>query len=246
MVCSILFLTDIKFEIPHSISLPNGNITIATYIGSVRITEELLLHDVLCVPTFTFNLISARKLTQTSNYRFIFSSDSCYMHDLSTWKMIGLGEVRYGLYHLERNKLSSTSLIQDSPESANKTVMSVTKNRDKYDIWHFRLGHLSDPRPHLTNFHQTSSSKNTKKPCWICPLAKLHRLSFNTSYNRSENYFDLVHCDLWGPCTDISYERSKYFLTIVDDHSRCTWVYLLKLKSDTSIALQNFYTMIET
>ena len=25
----------------------------------------------------------------------------------------------------------------------------------------------------------------------------------------------------------------KYFLTIVDDFTRCTWVYLLKQKSDT-------------
>lgn len=39
---------------------------------------------------------------------------------------------------------------------------------------------------------------------------------------------------------------SQPVLTIVDDHNKCTLVYLLKLKSDVSIVLQNFYAIIET
>ena len=35
------------------------------------------------------------------------------------------------------------------------------------------------------------------------------------------------------------------FLTIVDDHSRATWVYLMKLKSDVLFVFPNFLTMIE-
>lgn len=36
------------------------------------------------------------------------------------------------------------------------------------------------------------------------------------------------------------------FLTFVDDHSRMTWVYLLKLKSDVIIVLRNFLKLIQT
>ena len=38
----------------------------------------------------------------------------------------------------------------------------------------------------------------------------------------------------------------RYFLTIVDDFSRYTWVYLLKAKSETQLLLSQFYTLIET
>ena len=38
----------------------------------------------------------------------------------------------------------------------------------------------------------------------------------------------------------------KYFLTIVDDCTRSTWVYVMKCKSDTKPLLQSFYFMIKT
>ena len=38
----------------------------------------------------------------------------------------------------------------------------------------------------------------------------------------------------------------KYFLTIVDDHSRSTWVYLMHSKSDTRPLLISFFNMVET
>jgi len=37
----------------------------------------------------------------------------------------------------------------------------------------------------------------------------------------------------------------KYFLTIVDDCTRSTWVYLMKSKSETRPILQSFYLMIK-
>lgn len=39
---------------------------------------------------------------------------------------------------------------------------------------------------------------------------------------------------------------AKLFLTIVDDHSRMTWVYLLKLKSDVLILLRNILKLVQT
>jgi hypothetical protein len=41
----------------------------------------------------------------------------------------------------------------------------------------------------------------------------------------------LVYSDLCGPFSSPSLSGCKYFLTFIDDFSRCTWVYLLKLKS---------------
>lgn len=43
-----------------------------------------------------------------------------------------------------------------------------------------------------------------------------------------------------------SYTGEHYFLAIVDDYLRATWVYLMKYKSDTYSYLTNFCTMVHT
>ena len=62
----------------------------------------------------------------------------------------------------------------------------------------------------------------------VCPLAKQKMLPFPSSISSSFSCFDLVHADIWGPYSTPSLNGSKYFLTLVDDYSRCTWVYLMK------------------
>ena len=52
--------------------------------------------------------------------------------------------------------------------------------------------------------------------------------------------------DIWGPCVVNSMNGDKYFLTIVDDHSKFTWLYLMKSKAETHIHLINFVSMIKT
>ena len=82
--------------------------------------------------------------------------------------------------------------------------------------------------------------------CEICLLAKQKRLPFTPNSHVSSHRFDLIHCDLWGPFSTPTIDGCKFFLTIVDDYSRCTWVYLLKHKSQTQAILEQFYLVIET
>ncbi|WVZ08327.1 hypothetical protein V8G54_021673 [Vigna mungo] len=51
--------------------------------------------------------------------------------------------------------------------------------------------------------------------------------------------------DIWGPLNTVSIHGHKYFLTLVDDFSRFTWVYLLKSKAEVKIVLPNFIHLIE-
>ena len=66
-----------------------------------------------------------------------------------------------------------------------------------------------------------------------CHLAKQHKLPFQLSKSFSKSVFDLIHIDIWGPLDVPSIQGHRYFLTIVDDFSRHTWVYLMKNKSET-------------
>ena len=41
-----------------------------------------------------------------------------------------------------------------------------------------------------------------------------------------------IHCDLWGPTPIASVQNYKYYVIFVDDHTRYTWLYTLKKKSN--------------
>ena len=57
---------------------------------------------------------------------------------------------------------------------------------------------------------------------------------------------DLIHCDVWGLFAKSTHDGFRYFLTIVDDATRSTSVYLMKIKSETKPLLISFYKMIST
>ena len=82
--------------------------------------------------------------------------------------------------------------------------------------------------------------------CFVCPLAKQKMLSFPTFVSFFASCFDLIHANIWGPYSTPSLNGSRYFLTLKDDYSRCTWVFLMKNKSDTSLLIQSFYNLILT
>ena len=52
--------------------------------------------------------------------------------------------------------------------------------------------------------------------------------------------------DVWGPYSIPTLDGFKYFLTIVDDATRATWLFLMKSKSDVRLLFQSFYTMVAT
>lgn len=88
-----------------------------------------------------------------------------------------------------------------------------------------------------------------QNPLYLVILAFMpnkNRLLFLLSLSVSINSFDLVHMNIWGPLSTTSLSRFKYFLIVVDDKSRFTWIYLMKLKYETSILTKNFLTMVHT
>ena len=62
--------------------LPNGDMAKVTHIGTIQISATLILENVLCIPTFSFNLISISKWIQNPTYCCIFLSHYCFIQDL--------------------------------------------------------------------------------------------------------------------------------------------------------------------
>ena len=82
--------------------------------------------------------------------------------------------------------------------------------------------------------------------CNTCHYVKHKKMPFSLSNSHASHVFDLLHMDIWGPCSKPSMHGHKYFLTIVDDCSRFTWVHLMKSKAETRQVIMNFIAFIET
>jgi len=67
---------------------------------------------------------------------------------------------------------------------------------------------------------------------------------FPISTTVSLKFFELIHVDIWGPYSIPSFEGHRFFLTVVDDFSRFTWIYLLKTKAEVKTVLPNFILLI--
>jgi transposase InsO family protein len=113
-------------------------------------------------------------------------------------------------------------------------------------LWHRRLGHLSSSRLDFMTKHLLNFPFQFNNACDVCALAKQSRLSFSVSSISSVKPFELIHCDIWGPYKNVSLSGAKYFLTIVDDYSRFTWVFFMHHKNETQHLLVNFFSFVQT
>lgn len=84
-----------------------------------------------------------------------------------------------------------------------------------------------------------------KIECLICAKAKATRLPFSKTHRLSRRPLDLIHTDLSGIIRIANRQRYKYFLLLIDDYSRKTFVYLLRSKEEVSEKFREFKAMIE-
>jgi len=157
--------------------------------------------------------------------------------------MIGKGNLLGGLYVLDGHSLRLDS------QDIDKTCTSVTVvNVISSHVWHSRLGHPSLKKLILLKdlLYFSHDHKKNDIPCSVCPLAKQRHLSFVSNNHLFKCAFDLIHCDTWGPYPVPTYNGRHYFLTLVDDCTRFTWVYLMKHKSDAKSIIPKFFSLVET
>jgi len=213
-----------------AVNLPTGPTVKISGVGTLKLNDDILLKNVLFIPEFRLNLISISSLTDDIGSRVIFDKNSCEIQDLIKGRMLGQGRRVANLYLLD---------VGDQSISVNAVV--------DISMWHRRLGHASLQRlDAISDSLGTTRHKNKGSDfCHVCHLAKQRKLSFRTSNKVCKEIFDLLHIDVWGPFSVETVEGYKYFLTIVDDHSRATWMYLLKTKSEVLTVFPAFIQQVE-
>nr|ABA91380.1 retrotransposon protein, putative, Ty1-copia subclass [Oryza sativa Japonica Group] len=126
-------------------------------------------------------------------------------------------------------------------------VSDSLSNSDATNLWHMRLGHMSEIG--LAELSKRGllygQSIGKLKFCEHCIFGKHKRVKFNTSTHTTEGTLDYVHSDLWGPARKTSFGGACYMMTIVDDYSRKVWPYFLKHKYQAFDVFKEWKTMVE-
>ena len=73
----------------------------------------------------------------------------------------------------------------------------------------------------------------------------MHLQPLIDSVSWASRSFELIHSDL-KELPIILYHKYKYFVTFLDDYSSHCWVILLKQKSDTIRAIDDFLALVRT
>ncbi|RVW21529.1 Retrovirus-related Pol polyprotein from transposon TNT 1-94 [Vitis vinifera] len=164
-----------------------------------------LRHLRLLLPLLPSLVMPLLCLTHTSSLGpwILDSGASDHLSGPEYGKTIGIGRESQGLYHLTSDSSPAVCISTDAPL-----------------LIHNRLGH-----PSLSKFQKMVPRFSTLSslPCESCQLGKHTRVSFPKRLNnRAKSPFELVHTDVWGPCRTASTLGFQYFVTFIDDYSRCT------------------------
>nr|GEV36935.1 ribonuclease H-like domain-containing protein [Tanacetum cinerariifolium] len=190
---------------------PNGTLAKITAIGSLRLTTNVVLFDVLVIPEYNVSLMSMHKLIKDSKLFVGFDETKCYIQDLNLVKTLGISSEAVGLYFFDVEQCGNSIVGH-----ANSTFVC-----HKYkQLWYSRLGHPTDHVLSILSGKIGLKYYKHVSPCDIYHKAKQTKEPFPLSNHKSLAVGDLVHLDLWGPYRVVSRDGYKYFLTIVDDYSR--------------------------
>ncbi|CAI7837120.1 unnamed protein product, partial [Closterium sp. NIES-53] len=112
-----------------------------------------------------------------------------------------------------------------------------------WEMWHERLCHINIPM--LQKLVKDGSLKGLEVKgaakeigsCPTCLETKFTKFPFSSGTGPAKAPLALVHMDVVGPTRAPSLSSSRYFLTIVDDHTRAVWMYPLKTKGEVAAAV---------
>lgn len=76
-------------------------------------------------------------------------------------------------------------------------------------------------------------------------MAKSHQLPFSSSISTTSFPLEIVHSDVWGPSPITSCKGFRYYIILVDDFSRFTWIYFMANKSDVAQIFSRFKAQVE-
>ncbi|KAL5544306.1 hypothetical protein UlMin_008090 [Ulmus minor] len=231
----------------NRVTIGNGKKLSISNLGSKILqsnSHSFNLKKVFHVPFISANLISVAKFYFDNNAIIKFTSNSFFVKDQCTRKVLAQGKLENGLYRFP--VLTSQKTHASNKSSFQSSVSAFTSILDKSALWHCRFGHANaDIVQRIIQSCNIHDSINKTYVCSSCQYAKSHRLPFKLSFSRASKPLELIHTDLWGPASITSTNGARYFILFVDDHTRFTWFFPLQTKDHALPTFKQFKTLVE-
>lgn len=196
--------------------------------------QEVILSEVFYVPDLESNLISVGRLVAKGAEVIFSNRRGCVIQRdgavAAVAKKVG------GLYQLATKQ---------------RGMVASHHNKDCIHHWHRKLGHRDPDAIHRAVRDDLATGVSIQKcgvfqTCECCVEGKIARLPFSRKDHRqSAKVLDIIHTDICGPMNTMSPGGSRYFLTMIDDHSRYTVVYFLKKKSEAADVIEDYVSMVK-
>ncbi|GJY23360.1 ribonuclease H-like domain-containing protein [Tanacetum coccineum] len=126
---NVVDISELKIIVGH----PNGTLATISHVGNLKLSNNVILYDVLVVSGYCVSRLSVNKLIRDSKMFIGFDKTKCYIQDLKTEKILGTGSEYGGLYLFDMNK--SNCIGQSNVDMS----FHVSKL-----LWHNRLGHPAE------------------------------------------------------------------------------------------------------
>ena len=206
--------------------------------------SQLEISDVLFVPGLGTNLLSVRKMTN-DGYELTFKEDSCSIIKNGKVKAVARAPSNSDLYEIKTAQRACTA------NQVVKEKASEGHTESCQHVWHRRLGHrhpdaikeLAAKGP-ATGIQVVDCGK--REICEYCFKSKMPRLAFpKQSFSKTKAPLDLIHTDVCS-MPELTVGRKKYALTIIDDFSRYSHLYLLEHKNEAPKFIKQFVQIGKT
>jgi len=121
-----------------------------------------------------------------------------------------------------------------------KSINSIDKVENFKMIWHRRLGHYYNNN--LLKYLMDHDIK-VNDDCHDCKITKMKRISHNKETPKAKEILEVIHSDIIGPISK-SITGKRFILTIIDEYSRKSWIFLLASKSEATDIIINFFNYL--
>ena len=123
-------------------------------------------------------------------------------------------------------------------------VFSSNKDSDVI-LWHYCLRHSSFLYLKIL-FPSLFIKSSDGFQCEICQLFKHVCKPYPIQPYKPSHPFSMMHSYIRGPSKIKNIRGTRWFVSFVDDHTRISWIFLMKEKSELSQIFEKIYNMIQT
>ncbi|GJY60089.1 ribonuclease H-like domain-containing protein [Tanacetum coccineum] len=101
--------SELKITVGH----PNDTLSIISHVGNIKLSNNVILYDVLVFPRYCVSLLSVNKLIRDSKMFVGFDENKCYIQDLKRERILGTGSESGHLFPQSPNDDGKDSSVED-------------------------------------------------------------------------------------------------------------------------------------